>query len=105
MIILSMYFGSHRTYIHTYTHTYIHTYYIHTYIHVRTQYSVDPGQPPPLSYTSSEPISNIFTFLESLEFIWSAVFFEFRKLKTPFWAKKQKHTEFWRGSTFCVRLL
>ena len=36
------------------------------YVHVRTQYSVDPGQPPPLSCTSSEPISNIFTFLESL---------------------------------------
>ena len=32
-------------------------------IHGRTQYSVDP---PPLSYTSSESISNIFTFLESL---------------------------------------
>ena len=29
-------------------------------------YSVDPGHPPPKSYTSSEPISNIFTFLESL---------------------------------------
>ena len=35
--------------------------------HVRTQFSVDPGHPPPpLSYTSSKPISNIFIFLESL---------------------------------------
>ena len=65
------------------------------YIHARTQFSVDPGHPPPLSYTSSEPISNIFTFLESLvQMIVSGhPFFEFRKLKIPFWAKKQKRTE------------
>ena len=61
-----------------------------------------PCPPPPLSYTSSEPISNIFTFLESLGqmimYIWSAVFFlNFEN----FWAKKQNHTEMRRGSTWC----
>ena len=75
------------------------------YIHERMQYSVDPGQPPPpLLYTSSEPIY-LFGILRTIEFVWSAVFLLFRKLKTPFWAKKQKRTELWRGSTFYARLL
>ena len=39
---------------------------INTKVHVRAQLSVDTGTPP-LSYTSSEPISNMFTFLGSLE--------------------------------------
>ena len=39
------------------------------------------------------------------EYVWSAVFIKFQKLKTPFWAKKQKRTEMRRGSTFYARLL
>ena len=63
-------------------------------MYVRTQYSLDPGQaaPPPLSHISSKPTSNIFTFLESLgQMIISGqpFLFEFRKLKTPFWAKNK----------------
>ena len=76
-------------------------------IHVRSQYSVDPGHPPPpLSYTSSEPISNIFTFLEYLtnDYIWSAVFFCFSEMKDPFLCKKAKRTEIWDGSTLYARL-
>ena len=30
--------------------------------------------------------------------------FEFRKLKTPFWAKKKKRNEIRRGNTFYARL-
>ena len=51
-----------------------------------------PWAPPPLSYTSSEPISNIFTFLESLgqmTISGQLFLFLFRKLKTPFLVKKK----------------
>ena len=62
------------------------------HIHVKTQYSVDPGHPRPLSYTYSEPISNIFTFLKILRtnyYIWTAFLFLFRKLDS-FLGKKAK---------------
>ena len=64
------------------------------------------GGQPPLSYTSSQPISNIFTFLELGEIIidGQTFFFEFRKLKTHFQAKKQKLADMRRGSTFYARL-
>ena len=63
----------------------------YTYVHVRTQFSVDPGKPPPpLTYTSSEPISIFLPFWRTNDYIWSAVFVEFCKLKTLFWAKKKR---------------
>ena len=57
--------------------------YIYMYIHVRTHFSVGPGHPPPIVYLSG--------ILRTNDYVWP--FFLFRKLKTPFLAKKQIRTE------------
>ena len=70
--------------------------YIHTYIYTcKNAIQCRPWAPPPPSpiYTSSEPISNIFTFFGILRtnvYIWSAVFLNFENWK-PLFGQKSKN--------------
>ena len=81
--------------------------FIHVHCTCKDAIQCRPWAPPPLRILLANRFKYFYLFgiLGTNNYIWSAGFFLFRKLKTPFWAKKQKRSELWRGSIFHARLL